>query len=282
MIIKSNKVIRRNMRFIIGAGLILIGFYIYNLHSMIWVLPAIAGFLILISKEAYRILRRIDREGISIKRETVGFILVMSGLFILLYSFKVDEPITIEFGLGFGLLLLGIIIVMMPSVRGVLDQLEYIQEIRLVGGMLLIAVGGTALIIALIMGALSWYLGGDSAFLIIGLFLILLGIIIMPAPSREDFFRFLRIPFKRPWHEQTRKAEIPSRKPKGFSGVNEREYEEIPKGAVEPYTEESIHNLIAQGRPIVKCKGCGAYYDRDVWKYYGKMCARIGCSNSEI
>ena len=69
---------------------------------------------------------------------------------------------------------------------------------------------------------------------------------------------------------------------KGFEKVKPSEYAEIPHDAIEPFTQDKIHDLIAHGRKIIRCKDCGAYYDEEVLEYYGNICARMGCSNSEV
>lgn len=66
----------------------------------------------------------------------------------------------------------------------------------------------------------------------------------------------------------------------GFSEV--KNYSEIPEGAIEPYMAESIHDLIAQGKTIVKCNECGAYYNKEILEYYKMNCARFGCKNSTL
>jgi hypothetical protein len=66
----------------------------------------------------------------------------------------------------------------------------------------------------------------------------------------------------------------------GFSEVTN--YSEIPEEAIEPYTEKSIHDLIAQGKTIVKCNECGAYYNKKILEYYKMNCARFGCKNSTL
>lgn len=222
----------------------------------------------------------VDRMDVGIKRNAFGFIFLMSGAFILASDMELKSSVTNWQGII--LSLLGIMILTMPYIRDILYRLEQMQEMRLVGGMLVMSVGSATLTVALIIGALSWYLGRDSTFLIIGLCLTLLGISILPTPYREDLFRFLRIPYKWHWRKKSMMVRIPKRKPKGFSKTGSREYGKIPEDAIEPYTEEYIHNLISQRRPIVRCKDCGAYYDEGVWNYYGKKCVRIGCSNSEF
>lgn len=72
---------------------------------------------------------------------------------------------------------------------------------------------------------------------------------------------------------------IPAASP-GFSEV--RDYSEIPESAIEPYTEESIHDLVAQGKTIIKCNSCGAYYNKEILEYYKMNCARFGCKNSTL
>jgi len=66
---------------------------------------------------------------------------------------------------------------------------------------------------------------------------------------------------------------------KGFSKVSPGEYSKIPDDAIEPFTHSKIHDLISEGKSIMKCNECGAYYDKEVWEYYGKICARLGCVN---
>jgi len=66
----------------------------------------------------------------------------------------------------------------------------------------------------------------------------------------------------------------------GFSEV--KNYSKIPGGAIDPYTLDKIHDLIMQGKRIVKCNSCGTYYDREVLNFYGNSCAVFGCSNSQL
>jgi len=69
---------------------------------------------------------------------------------------------------------------------------------------------------------------------------------------------------------------------KGFSKVSPAEYSKIPDDAIEPFTHSKIHDLISGGNSIMKCNECGAYYDKEVWEYYGKICARLGCVNKPV
>jgi len=66
----------------------------------------------------------------------------------------------------------------------------------------------------------------------------------------------------------------------GFSEVTN--YSEIPEGAMEPYTEKPIHDLVAKGKTVVKCNECGAYYNKEILEYYNMNCARFGCKNSTL
>ncbi|ODS39193.1 hypothetical protein BEH94_03205 [Candidatus Altiarchaeales archaeon WOR_SM1_SCG] len=66
----------------------------------------------------------------------------------------------------------------------------------------------------------------------------------------------------------------------GFSEV--KNYSKIPDDAIDPYTLDKIHDLLAQGKRIVKCNSCGTYYDREVLNFYGNSCAVFGCSNSQL
>jgi len=77
--------------------------------------------------------------------------------------------------------------------------------------------------------------------------------------------------------ESAKKIQITS---SGFSEVSD--YHKIPDEAIDPYTGESIHDLIALGKTIVKCNDCGAYYNREILEYYKMNCARFGCRNSTL
>ncbi len=71
--------------------------------------------------------------------------------------------------------------------------------------------------------------------------------------------------------------------PPGSSGFSEvMDFSEIPEEAMEPYADERIHDLIAKGKTIVKCNECGAYYDKEILKFYNENCARYGCGNSTL
>ena len=61
-----------------------------------------------------------------------------------------------------------------------------------------------------------------------------------------------------------------------------KDHSEIPKAAIDPYTEKKIHDLIAQGKRIKKCKACGTYYDKDILEFYGHNCAVYGCKHCKI
>jgi len=56
---------------------------------------------------------------------------------------------------------------------------------------------------------------------------------------------------------------------------------DIPESAKDPYLGEDIYGLILKGNRIVKCRACGAYYDKETLKFYGYRCARTGCPNGE-
>ncbi|ODS35336.1 MAG: hypothetical protein A7316_04110 [Candidatus Altiarchaeales archaeon WOR_SM1_86-2] len=100
------------------------------------------------------------------------------------------------------------------------------------------------------------------------------------------FYRYITHGRREITFGDSRRGEIETppikRRPKGFSVVNPKSYPAIPKDAIDPFTHENIHDSIAGGKRIVKCRDCGAYYDEDVWKYYGKTCARDGCSNAGV
>ena len=66
----------------------------------------------------------------------------------------------------------------------------------------------------------------------------------------------------------------------GFSAV--KDYSEIPDEAIDPYTQHRIHELITQGKKIVKCNACGTYYDREILNFYQNSCAVFGCANSKF
>jgi len=80
--------------------------------------------------------------------------------------------------------------------------------------------------------------------------------------------------------EGTINTRIPLFTHTGFSEV--KNYSKIPGGAIDPYTLDKIHDLIMQGKRIVKCNSCGTYYDREVLNFYGNSCAVFGCSNSQL
>jgi hypothetical protein len=66
----------------------------------------------------------------------------------------------------------------------------------------------------------------------------------------------------------------------GFSEV--KNYDEIPDEAIDPYTQHRIHELITQGKKIVKCNACETYYDKEILNFYRNSCAVFGCANSKF
>ncbi|ODS39246.1 MAG: hypothetical protein A7316_06145 [Candidatus Altiarchaeales archaeon WOR_SM1_86-2] len=81
--------------------------------------------------------------------------------------------------------------------------------------------------------------------------------------------------------EVLRQKPLP-RHTKGFSAVKESRYPEIPGEAMDPFTMDNVHDLIKDGKKIVKCEECGIYFDEEVWEYFGKTCVRIGCQNNRL
>jgi len=218
------------------------------------------------------IIRRIMRSikiGEDNARVLLGYLLVISGFIISIRNL-----------MGFALVLLGLILVINPSEERMRHELRHVRDYASVvveaTGMLLISAG-----IAIV--ALSIFIFRDLTIISIGLGLLLVGLVIIPESSRGKLLRFIRNPL---WvfEDRSRERETPEvkKKPKGFSKVKQKEYKKIPEDAIDPYTEERIHYLIAKGKTIIKCIDCGAYYDKDVWEYYGKRCVRIGCSNAEV
>jgi hypothetical protein len=135
----------------------------------------------------------------------------------------------------------------------------------------------SALACDLIINKSEMYIGRDSTILKIGGGILTITIILIiyylyrkSKESRQFYPSDLTI-------ESAKKIQIPS---SGFSEV--ADYPKIPDEAIDPYTGESIHDLIARGKTIVKCNDCGAYYNREILEYYKMNCARFGCRNSTL
>jgi len=171
--------------------------------------------------------------------------------------------------IGAGLLLIGFILMPIPHM-GVIRNLFGMRRLVL----------AIALMVGGILTLLIWIISMDTWFIIAGVCLLVLGIVTLPSHYRENIFRFFRI--RERYLEIPKEKHMPRKKPKGFTRVGEKEYAKIPEDAIDPYTGERIHDLIAQGKSIIRCRDCGAYYDKEVWGHYGKICVRIGCSNAEV
>ncbi|ODS34999.1 hypothetical protein BEH94_12145 [Candidatus Altiarchaeales archaeon WOR_SM1_SCG] len=126
----------------------------------------------------------------------------------------------------------------------------------------------------------------DVFIIITGFFLLLLSIFILPKEQRENIFGTFELPainFRRVGGlEMLGERKTPRGKSDGFAPVKPGEYEKIPDEAIDPFTLHKIHDLIARGKKIVKCRDCGVYYDEEAWIFYGKTCATMGCSNSDV
>jgi len=204
-------------------------------------------------------------------REIFGYFLLVSGL-IGCIIFDITDSI-MWLVIGIGLLLTGIILVLNPS-------REYVSMITEILGMISISVG----VIITVFGITIFKYPLTVP---IGVGLLLLGLILLPGSSREKLIGFIGRQLRTPGgyrreREILEERPVPKKKPKGFSRVKKKEYKKIPKDAIDPFTHHDIHDLIAQGKSIIRCRDCGAYYDKEVWEHYGKICVRIGCSNAEV
>ena len=128
--------------------------------------------------------------------------------------------------------------------------------------------------------------------LVAGLGLIIIGFLLFPIDHLKTIRKARDYIFETGWTKfkifGSDELEIPEEReilwkpPEGFEVVRSREYEQIPGEAIDPFTLHKIHDLITQGKKIIKCRDCELYYDKEVWEYYGKICATMGCSNSEV
>jgi len=178
-------------------------------------------------------------------REIFGYFLLVSGL-IGCIIFDITDSI-MWLVIGIGLLLTGIILVLNPS-------REYVSMITEILGMISISVG----VIITVFGITIFKYPLTVP---IGVGLLLLGLILLPGSSREKLIGFIGRQLRTPGgyrreREILEERPVPKKKPKG--------------------------DLIAQGKSIIRCRDCGAYYDKEVWEHYGKICVRIGCSNAEV
>ena len=169
---------------------------------------------------------------------------------------------------GIVLVVFGIILVINPSEEGIRGYIG--EDATLIMDVISIVF----IMVGIVTVALGIVVFRNPLTISIGLGLLLLGLVIIPQSSREGPSRSIR--------ESPEERSVPRKKPKSFSKVKEKEYAGIPEDAIDPYTEERIHDLIAQGKSIIRCRDCGAYYDKEVWEHYGKICVRIGCSNAEV
>ena len=208
------------------------------------------------------------------KVELVGDILVILGIVVLIITQKVSIY-------GLGILFIGVVLLLVYYTLSEIDFAHLIfQRGSIIGVTGFIVLSGVLIILlaeyfeSLLVGAV---VGSLTIYTLVYLYI-----------RMHERYRSLR---RRDRHIQERFPDLRQRQPptqrrrrrplrtKGFSEVNPNEYSKIPMEAVDPFVHDKIHDLITEGRKIMKCNECGVYFDKAVLEYFGKTCTRIGCPN---
>jgi hypothetical protein len=211
-------------------------------------------------------------------RTIIGVVILFPGS--LLFFMGV---IFIYLGRDFTILATGLGLIIISFLLFPIDHMKTFRENIIVVARFLIIIG-------LVMYGLFMILIGipsmDILRLVMGFGSLIFSIVILPEKQREYLFQTFRFPAKifrrNDGLEITKERGIIWKNPEGFEAANPRKYEQIPEEAIDPFTLYKIHDLIIQGKKIIRCRDCGVYYDEEVWRYYGKTCATMGCSNSEF
>jgi len=223
------------------------------------------GFILLKKQHKEDIKKKIT---INIIRTLMGIILMVIGSTITLISFlsipsggDVYSPWLLR---GIGLLLFGFLMLPIDHIKSIIPAMMYSFFFC---GLLVMAMG-------------VYYL--QPRWLLFGVISLFIGIILMILKEQvSGLFEACVRSFRRQERLESHRERTQKKKSKGFIEVKPTEYKKIPEDAIDPFIQDRIHDLIAQGKKIIRCMDCGAYYDKEIWEYYGKICTRTGCSNSE-